>query len=298
MVLFLSMKQNQSKNQNLPREIEEHLKKLMKSLDLPDDDENFSRLHEAWIKKEHLFDSQTRALEMETVESLPEGDGRGAILLTSSGSLLSFSPEKKEGRWMEYASIPIRTDVPDILKGEKVSLTAPPRLGDPLMLADAPLKQTSPLYRMAVCRQGISAAEQEKRIREATIFLTNGFVRINKTMTSLQNEAIEHFTKQSLIAYVAQRNELTQKQVLGVIDDFFTMVESGILLGEKVPLGSLGRMGYKVRPPRQARVITNPATGEEMTVSAKPSQAAVKFFPSGRLKKLAATIPVEEDGKE
>lgn len=289
------MKQDQSKNQNLPREIEDHLIKLMKSLELPDNEENFHRLYEAWISKESLFESQTRALEMETVEEMPEGDGRGAVLLTSSGSLLSLSPEKKEGRWMEYASIPIRTDVPDLLKAEKVALPAPPRLGEPLVLSNAPLKQTSPLYRIAVCSPGVSAAEQEKRIREATIFLTNGFVRINKTMTALPNGTIEHFTKQALVAYVARRNELTQKQVLGVIDDFFTMVESGILLGEKVPLGSLGRMGYKVRPPRQARVLTNPATGEEMTVSAKPSQAAVKFFPSGRLKKLAASIPVEEE---
>ena len=292
------MKQNQSKNQKLPREIEEHLQKLMKSLELPDNEENYGKLYDAWIRKEHLFESQTRALEMETVEGLPEGDGRGAVLLTSSGSLLSLSPEKKEGRWMEYASIPIRTDVPDILKGEKVSLASLLRLGESLVLQDAPLKQTSPLYRIAVCRQGISAAEQEKRIREATIYLTNGFVRINKNMTALQENAIEHFTKQSLVAYVAQRNELTQKQVLGVIDDFFTMVESGILLGEKVPLGSLGRMGYKVRPPRQARVLTNPATGEEMTVSAKPSQAAVKFYPSGRLKKLASSIPVEDEGQK
>jgi nucleoid DNA-binding protein len=292
------MKQDQSKNQNLPREIEEHLLKLMKSLELPDNEENFSRLHDAWIRKEGLFESQTGALEMETAEELPEGDGRGAILLTSSGSLLSLSPERKEGRWMEYASIPIRTDVPDILKGEKVTLASPPCLGKPLVLTDAPLKQTSPLYRIAVCREGTSAVEQEKRIREATIFLTNGFVRINKNMTAVETGGIEHFTKQSLIAYVAKRNDLTRKQVLGVIDDFFTMAESGILLGEKVPLGSLGRMGYKVRPPRQARVITNPATGEEMTVPAKPSRAAVKFFPSGRLKKLASAIPVEEEEAE
>ncbi|MFA7567691.1 MAG: HU family DNA-binding protein [Alkalispirochaeta sp.] len=286
------------KDRNLPPEIEDHLLKLMKSLDLPVTEESFRRFHDAWLEKERLFAGQTKALDMESPDSLEEGDPRGCILLTNSGSLLSLSPESSSGRWMEYASIPIRSDVPDILKGQDVALQTALVVGSPAVLTHAPLKQTSPLYRIAVCAAGTPPAEQEKRIREGTIFLTNGFAKINKTVVAAAPGSIDHFTKQSMIAYVAERNDLTQKQTRSVIDDYFTTVESGVRLGEKVPLGGLGKVSYKIRPPQKARVITNPATGEEITVPAKPRTAAVKFTASSSLKALVSAIPVDTDPVE
>lgn len=291
------MNQDKTKNSILPPRIEEHLKNLMGSLDLEENEENFHRLRDAWLEKERLFEGQTTALGMETVESLPEGDARGTVLLTSSGSLLSLYPEKGGTRRMEYASIPIRTDVPDLLTSEAVSLESAPILDAPVLLAGAPLKKSSPIYRMAVCAEGTPVSEQEKRIREAGIFLTNGFARINKSVAAADRSEIEHFTRQALAAYVANRNGLTQQQVKSVIDDYFTMIESGVLMGERVPLGSLGRLGSKVRDARKARVVKNPATGEEITVPAKPRRAVVKFFPSGRLRELAARIPVEDENE-
>jgi nucleoid DNA-binding protein len=275
----------------IPKEIEEHLAGLVRSLDPSDPKELFQRLQEGWIEKERLFTSQTEMLDMEIISGMSKEDSRGCILLTNSGSLLALSPE---GSWMEYASIPIRSDVPEILLGKDVAFEAPLSVGDPALLSHGSLKKTSPIYRIAVCKGDTPATEQEKRIREAMIFLTNGFARINKSIEAPNSGEIEHFTKQGMVNYVAKRNGLSQKAVKSVIEDFFTMVESGVLLGERVPLGNLGRISYKVQGPRKARVVKNPSSGEEMTIPAKPSRAVVAFSVSGALKERAEGLPVDD----
>ncbi len=59
---------------------------------------------------------------MDEVDHLNEDEERAMLLLTYSGSLLSLGCGKV--RSMEYASIKLRGDVPDIIKSEKVELTS------------------------------------------------------------------------------------------------------------------------------------------------------------------------------
>ncbi|MFW5712316.1 MAG: HU family DNA-binding protein [Spirochaetota bacterium] len=315
------MKVKREQIDNLPEEIREHLRQLVQRGELktagqaagpgqagqaeqtgqagqaepeasPESEEaRFERLAAAWIEKEQLFSGQTAALDM---ESLAEGqqidpeDQRGMLLLTNSGSLLSLWPATEGQREMEYASIPMRSDVPEILRGRGVSLDGPIRRGIPARVKDGPLKKTSPIYNIAVFPADLSKDEQAKRTREATIFLTNGFTRINKQTRAAENGAVEHFNKQSIVAYIAQRSDLTQKEVRQVIDDYLSMIESGVLLGESVNLGRIGRISVKQRPPQKARVGRNPATGEEMTIPAKPAQGVPKISFSSYLKERAA----------
>lgn len=298
------MKVKREQIDNLPEEIREHLWQLVQRGELktaeqaagpeasPESEEaRFERLAAAWIEKEQLFSGQTAALDM---QSLPDGqqieaeDERGMLLLTNSGSLLSLWPATDGRREMEYASIPMRSDVPEILRGRGVSLDGPIRRGSPARVQDGPLKKTSPVYKIAVFPAELSKDEQAKRIREATIFLTNGFTRINKQTRAAENSAVEHFNKQSIVAYIAQRSDLTQKEVRQVIDDYLSMIESGVLLGESVNLGRIGRISIKQRPPQKARVGRNPATGEQMTIPAKPAQGVPKISFSSHLKERAA----------
>jgi nucleoid DNA-binding protein len=144
-----------------------------------------------------------------------------------------------------------------------------------------------------VCPEGTSREEQEKRIREATIFLTNGFARINKSAAAQEAGAVEHFTKANMISYIAKRNELTQKVVRQVMDDYLSMLESGVLLGERVSMGNLGRMGLRMRKAQKARVGRNPATGEEITIPAKPRHPVPKMFFSTSIKERAAQVDLE-----
>lgn len=287
------MNDERSNSSHLPSEIEEHLHKLVRSLSPDDPDELYERLRKAWAEKERLFSEQTSLLDMEEIEALEEDDERGMLVFTSSGSLLSISPLKEERRWIEYASIPLRADVPEILKGSGVTLPSGVHLGKVLELENAPLKKSSPVYRIAVCPAGTPAEEQEKRIREGTIFLTNGFARINKSAAASESGPIEHFTKANMVAYIAKRTDLTQKTVRQVLEDYLSMIESGMLLGEKVSLGNLGRMGLQMRSAQKARVGRNPATGEQLTIPAKPRHAVPKMFFSGSIKERAAQVNLE-----
>jgi nucleoid DNA-binding protein len=285
----------------IPNEIREHLRGLVKNTDLPDNDDTFELLLSAWVRKEKLFSSQTSVLGMEQVQSLDAGDSRGMLLLTNSGSLISLfpaGPGESEGsgpRRFEYASISLRLDVPDILKGSKARVTGEVRTGRPVELEDAPVKKSSSIYRIAVYPAGTSLDVQETRIREATIFLTNGFVRINKQITSPGAAPVDHFTKQSIVAYIAKRNELNQKEVRQVLDDYVSMLESAMLLGEKVNFGHLGKLSLKVRPAQKARIGRNPATGEELTIPAKPPQYVPKISFSSYIKDRAAEVEVEPE---
>ena len=282
------MKEENTDYAALPAEIRTHLRSLMKDTDMPDSEESFKRLASAWVEKEKLFSGQTRALDMELSEFISADDTRGMLLLTNSGSLMSLWPDQGGTRFMEYASIALRTDVPDIVKGGEITIESPIEKGKSLGMGGGPIQQTSPLYRISVCSADIDVGEQEKRIREATIFLTNGFTKINKKTRELEDGEVEHFTKQSMVAYIAQRSDLTQKEVKQIIDDYLYLIETGILLGESVSLGNLGRISAKIRPPQKARVGRNPATGEEMTIPAKPAQAVPKMSFTAYLKKRTA----------
>jgi nucleoid DNA-binding protein len=292
------MKVNRKDIDNLPEEIRKHLRQLVRSdeiLGQGDEDAAFERLAAAWIEKERLFTGQTEALDMEPAEGVSEDDEMGMLLLTSSGSLLSLWPARDGRRKMEYASIPLRTDVPEILIGDTVSVDGEVRRGSPARVQGGPIKQTSPVYRIARFPSDVSKEEQDKRVREATIFLTNGFTRINKISRDPEDVPVEHFTKQSMVAYIAQRSDLTQKDVRLVIDDYLHMVESGVLLGEAVTLGRLGRISIKRRPPQKARVGRNPATGEDMTIPAKPARGVPKISFSKHLKQRAAEVELHEE---
>ncbi len=292
------MKVTREQIDNLPAEIREHLQLLVReneNLIEGGEEEAFERLAAAWIEKERLFTGQTEALDMEPAEECAEDAEEGVLLLTNSGSLLSLWPARDGRREMEYASIPLRRDVPEILRGLDVAIDGAIRLGSPARVHDGPLQKTSPVYKIARFSAALGREEQGKRIREATIFLTNGFARINKQTRAPQNADVEHFNKQSIVAYIAQRGDLTRREVKQVIDDYMYMIESGLLLGESVNLGRLGRLSVKQRPPQKARVGRNPATGEEMTIPAKPAQGVPKISFSSYIKQRVAEMELDEE---
>lgn len=77
------------------------------------------------MEKKRLFYGQTAALDMIRVGSIAESDARAVLILTYSGSLLALGPHTSVGRLLEYASIEIRQDVPDIVRAERVLIAAP-----------------------------------------------------------------------------------------------------------------------------------------------------------------------------
>jgi nucleoid DNA-binding protein len=277
----------------LPGHIQKHLQSVTNSSGLPKTDDSLAKITENWLEKRRLFEDQLTALDMQEVERLDDFDTRAVLVLTYSGSLVALGPETGKGRWMEYASIKLRHDVPDIVQRDGVSMAAPIAKDAPVELKEAPVKASSPALIVATFEEGLTNSEQEIRIREATIFLTNGFVKLNKTLSVEAQETPEQFTKNTIVTYIAKKNGLTQKQTRQVVDDYLQMVEAGMLLGERVGLGRIARVFLSKRPPQKARVGRNPATGEEMTIPAKPATAVPKASFSQHLKDRASQIRLE-----
>lgn len=278
---------------NLPPEIQRHLEALVRLL--PDQNkDSLELLARVWEEKDILFREQAEALGMILEKQVLPNEGNGVLALTSSGSILSIGPGTEE-RLLEYASIKTRTDVPDIFT-ETISVSpASITVGEPVTFPEGRLNKTSPVYRLAVCLPDIPREEQEKRIREATIYLTNGFMKLNRSLHLDPSSVPDQFTMKSMIRYVAKKNSVTAAECKTIIDDFLYLIETGLCLGEKVPLGRIGRFAIKQLEARKARVVKHPGTGKEMTVEAKPAVVVPKISFSSYLKERLSELPLTNE---
>jgi len=277
--------------------IERHLKALYEKGsfgELP-----FERVEESWRNKEELFSAQSDNLKLEEKEFLHPEENRAFLALTFSGSLLACYADEGEGCRLEYNSIKIREDVPDMIVERSISLEGVARVGHSAEFHSRMLKKTSPLYRLVAAGEDLDGEQQNKRIAEAMIFLTNGFAKINKTyLTGAEGEGPDHFTKKTMTAYLAQKHNLTKKDVKSLLEDYDALLETGVLMGERVPLGRLGKVYADVRPAQKARIGRNPATGEEMTIGAKPAVYVPKISFSSSFKERISRNPVPESESE
>jgi nucleoid DNA-binding protein len=271
----------------VPERIKPHLQEITKTSGLPRSEESLERIAQAWLEKKRLFEEQAGSLHMVEIKSLGRNDRRGALLLTYSGSLVSIGTLRESSRWAEYASIGLRRDVPDMLIKKRTALSADVTINRPAEFSAGPIKKSSPILEAVVCGEDVDPDEQERRIREATTFLTNGFVRINRTLLKLPEAGLEEYTMGSLVSYVAKKNDITKRCAKAVIGDFIDAVERGVLSGARVPLGRLGKVFLKTRPPRRARIGRNPRTGEAITIAAKPRTLVPKISFSRRFKEKA-----------
>jgi nucleoid DNA-binding protein len=277
--------------EQVPQAIRSHLAGLARNSGLPEQEETLELLARAWLEKKRMFEAQIKALDMREAESLPAGDGRGALLLTASASLVGIGAARPGGRRLEYASIQLRTDVPHLLVEEASSLKEDLAVGREARFGGGSIHSTSPLLKIAVCDPGVSPEEQEKRLREAAIYLTGGFLRINRTVVLPEAGTPEQFTAHYLVAYLARRNSLSRKAVRQLLEDYHLLLESGLLLSGRVRLGRIGTMRLRLLPARKARVGLNPATGQRITIPARPQQAAPRFSFSRLLKERARQLP-------
>ncbi|MES2201182.1 MAG: HU family DNA-binding protein [candidate division FCPU426 bacterium] len=87
-------------------------------------------------------------------------------------------------------------------------------------------------------------------------------------------------TKVDLIDQVAEKSELSKKEVEKLLETIITSIQTALKNGEKVSLTGLGTFVVKDKKARMAR---NPKTGEQVQVPAKKSP---KFKPGKELKEL------------
>ncbi len=282
-------------NKEIPAEVAAHLSELVKSSDevWAREEGALDKLRNLWQDKQRLFTEQIELMGMEFIDSAAADDPRGMILITFSGSLVALGPGVE--RKFAYASIKMRSDVPDILNAENSTVTDTVKVGVGASFDGAPVKKTSAIYRIAAVPASLSFDEQESRIREAMVFLTASFVHLNRHFTMAGETGPGQFDKKSVVKYLAENNDLSQKVVRRLIDDYAVLLETGMLMGNTVAIGQLGRLSLKLQPVRKARVGRNPSTGGEMIIPAKPAHMVPVFKFSSRAKERTATLPVPGD---
>jgi DNA-binding protein HU-beta len=89
------------------------------------------------------------------------------------------------------------------------------------------------------------------------------------------------------IASRAGTSRAETKRLLAALEE---VVLEQIGQAEKVKIGGVVQLEARLRPATKARPGRNPATGEEITISAKPASVTVKARPLARAKAAAPSV--------
>ena len=97
-------------------------------------------------------------------------------------------------------------------------------------------------------------------------------------------------TQTQLADAVADKAGLTRADAKRAIAALEEVVLDEIGSAEKVKIGGVVQLDVRVRPATKARPGRNPATGEEITISAKPASVTVKARPLAKAKAAAPSV--------
>jgi DNA-binding protein HU-beta len=97
-------------------------------------------------------------------------------------------------------------------------------------------------------------------------------------------------TQTQLADAVADKAGLSRADAKKAITALEDIVIEQIGKAEKVKIGGIVQIEARYRPPTQEREGRNPATGETITISAKPASVAVKARPLAKAKNAAPPV--------
>ena len=95
-------------------------------------------------------------------------------------------------------------------------------------------------------------------------------------------------TQSQMVAAVADRADLSRADAKRALDALDEIVLEELGNAQKVRLGGLVQLTVRVKPATKSRPGRNPATGEEITIAAKPASVDVRARP---LAKAKAALP-------
>jgi hypothetical protein len=168
----------------IPTHLHDHLKGLLKASKMPQDEETLEKISKGWVEKFDAFEDEISKQNMEEMQTLPKDDERGALVLTYSGSLVNIGPLADGVRTVMYTSIGLRTDAPDRAEKDDSVLETDVTVDDVIKFKTGPVKSTSKIYKIAVCRGNLSAIEQENNLTKVMTDIEDIMLDVNKTILS------------------------------------------------------------------------------------------------------------------
>jgi DNA-binding protein HU-beta len=97
-------------------------------------------------------------------------------------------------------------------------------------------------------------------------------------------------TQPQLISAVAERAELSKSDAKRALSALEEVVLSELGDAQKVRIGGLVQLVVRLKPAQKARKGRNPATGEEITIAAKPASVTVRARPLARAKEALPSV--------
>ncbi|MCW2927810.1 MAG: hypothetical protein JWM86_1778 [Thermoleophilia bacterium] len=97
-------------------------------------------------------------------------------------------------------------------------------------------------------------------------------------------------TQTQLVAHLAEETELSKAEIKNVLAALEATILSEINNAEKFKLGSLVQLEVKLKAATKAREGRNPATGETITIGAKPASVQLKARPLAKAKNALPTV--------
>jgi DNA-binding protein HU-beta len=91
-------------------------------------------------------------------------------------------------------------------------------------------------------------------------------------------------TQSQMVAAVADRADISRADAKRALDALDEIVLEELGNAQKVRLGGLVQLTVRVKPATKKRPGRNPATGEEMTIAAKPASVDVRARPLAKAK--------------
>jgi nucleoid DNA-binding protein len=104
----------------------------------------------------------------------------------------------------------------------------------------------------------------------------------------------EKFTMTTMVGYVSDKSGISKKQAKEAIETFIDVFTTGMIAGERVPFGTVGKAYVRERPATKKRMGRNPKTGEEVVIPAKPSVRVPKFTYGKAFKEAAKKARIKK----
>jgi integration host factor subunit alpha len=104
----------------------------------------------------------------------------------------------------------------------------------------------------------------------------------------------DKLTSASIIGYLSDKGGMARKDAKQVMEDLFELISTGVMRGERVALGKIGKMFVRRRPARDAHPGRNPTTGETIMIAAKPESKVPRFTFSKTFKEAALKAKVKK----
>ena len=97
-------------------------------------------------------------------------------------------------------------------------------------------------------------------------------------------------TGPQLLAAVADRAQLSKADTKRLLDALEAVVLDELANAQKVRIGGIVQLTVRVKPATKKRPGRNPATGEQITIPAKPATVDVRARPLARAKQALPSV--------